>query len=725
MAKPINDWNENIVRGEDVRAYLDKRLVIGTCDRQSYNDNYINFLANDGYEYYNRFQLQNMYGISVNKRGYNSYIDGVGSIIKRYLHCQRPNKRIIGVVNTENDDGSLEITLYGDNVNISVGSFKTIELLYSTFVSVPYDNAEDKIGDMPSLLQWGQDTSIVRNSLQLIQNYYRYAINGYDAQLDENYFDYFKLMPSGSAFLQWHCEQNGQLLGRADTLHLTTDRTTITMGVHQNNRDVNRKNTPSTNLGLIDNAVEGDLFDLMSDAYYNTLHLYSNIKLGDGSLPEGIFYLYDFGDEFELFSYAQYYKLFNVPITHSTSQALKYISDGTLPDDVFLYPFNLENLPTTDGIPPSDETGDSPKPTDENGDNGIIGTPTEDSNPAITPNMLTNNNLYWLQAGQLEAFITWFWQNAGEIIELDDLWDRIRGLYNDLASAIVNIRYFPVDVYYIGGKELTNDIIISSVKMPIQNIYRLKKSKLVKRVLGAIDIAPKYNAFTDFSPYTELMLYLPFHGWISLDIDLFMGNTLEVKCIYDHITGTIQYGIYCVSKKKGVSKEYLVNTVISKMAIDIPITLQSKNDRDSAIFNNVTNAFGNLLGAGASAVTGNPIGLVMSTAGVASSGAQSAPLKVAGTIGESGSYFLPSHCCIYIKRPSYNRPSNYASNVGYPCNQGGKLSSFSGLTFVYNPRISFSGNEYTDPDDGTKTVMKPLKEEIDEIYNYLEKGVIL
>ena len=252
--------------------------------------------------------------------------------------------------------------------------------------------------------------------------------------------------------------------------------------------------------------------------------------------------------------------------------------------------------------------------------------------------------------------------------------------------------------------------------MPITGIKKLNKTKLRKRTLGEISIPNKYNAFTDYSPYTSLMLYLPFHGWIDLDIDIFTGNKLQVRCIYDHISGTIQYGVYVISK----GSEFLLNTVIAKMAVDIPITLQSKNDRDSAIFNNVTNAFGNLLGAGASAVSGNPIGLVMSTAGVASSGTQSAPLKVNGTVGETGAFFMPNKCAVYIKRPSYNRPKNYGARVGFPSNKGGKLSEFSGFTTVYNPQITFSGNTNAD-----NVTIKPLQSEIDEIYTALEKGVIL
>jgi hypothetical protein len=327
-----------------------------------------------------------------------------------------------------------------------------------------------------------------------------------------------------------------------------------------------------------------------------------------------------------------------------------------------------------------------------------------------------------LQAGQLQAFITWFWTQAGEVIELDDLWNRIIGLYNDLSSAVLMIRYFPVNVSYIGGTEDVNDIIVGMVTCSQQGVKKLLKRKPTKVTLGNYNIPTKYNSFADFSPYTELMLYMPFHGWLSLDVDLFMGKTLRVKGIYDYMSGTLQYLIYVVD-----NGERLVNSCIVKMAVDIPITLQSKTDRDSAIFNNVTSAMGNLLSAGVSVATANPIGLIMSTVNATSTGAQSAPIKTYGTQGETGSYFAPNRLCVYLKRPSYNRPNLYKSRVGYPCNKGcylgvGKdptVDVAKGFTTVYNPTINFAGNTYS----GKK--IKPLQSEIEEIYSALEKGVII
>lgn len=416
--------------------------------------------------------------------------------------------------------------------------------------------------------------------------------------------------------------------------------------------------------------------------------------------------------------YAGQMKLYNVPIISNYEQALNYIETGVIPDGAYLYPFDPANPPRNDGTPdPEDDGSDEP---DEDGDSGIDGEPTPNPNPHITPNMITNNNLYWLQSGELERFINWFWTGAGDLLDIGDLWNRIQGLYNDLASAVLNIRYFPVDVAYIGGTSAVNSIIVGNIEYPI-NVLKLNKVKPTIRTLGEITIPRKYKSFCDYSPYATLMLYLPFHGWLELDVDLFMTNKIRVKCVYDHISGTIQYMVYVVDG----AKEFIVNTCVAKMAVDIPITLQSKNDRDSAIFNNVAGTTANLIGAGASVASGSPIGLVMSTQGIANGSTQSAPLKVMGTQGETGAYFTYNRCCYYIKRPTYNRPKNYKSKVGYPCNKQGKLGqtykgvTITGYTQVYNPTINFAGNKY----DGS--TMKPTYEEINEIYEYLEKGVIL
>ena len=306
----------------------------------------------------------------------------------------------------------------------------------------------------------------------------------------------------------------------------------------------------------------------------------------------------------------------------------------------------------------------------------------------------------------MATFIDWFWTDATDIASASDLWDKIRGLYDNLSEAVLSIRYMPVNASWFGGTSVVNSIIVGMIEKQEQ-VLAINKSVAPIRDIGEIDIKEFYKAFTDYSPYTDIMLYLPYHGFLDLDTNILMGHKLKISVAYDITSGTMQYFIFRDS--------VLINTCVVKMAVDIPISLQTKSERDSTIFNNVMNATSSLIGASASIATGNPIGLVMSMGGMFGSQTHGAPMSLKGTVGECGAFYAPNRCAIYVKSPKYNKPKkgsySYASQVGYPTNDIKSLSEGMGYAEIYNPRITFS--------------KQPLKEEIDEIYSYLEKGVIL
>ena len=397
---------------------------------------------------------------------------------------------------------------------------------------------------------------------------------------------------------------------------------------------------------------------------------------------------------------------FNLILTESEADAINYVENGIIPHDAFMYPLDWENFP---GYTPSDDDNNDGDDDNTPNDNSRDITPNLPVAPTFTPSMLSNYNWYWLTAPQLQAFINWFWNDVGSITDFSDLVEKIEGLYNDLASAVLMVRYYPVDndATWIGGKESTTSIKLGMIEQSA-NVEQLKTTVVPSvREIGNIHIPDKYNSFVDLSPYSALSLYLPFHGFVDMDMNLFSGHDLYVKGVYDHLTGTLQYMIY-------LDNQFLVNSFVVKMAVDIPITLQSKNDRDSAIFNNLTSSVGGLLGAGATLATGNPIGLVVGAQSM-NSGVNSAPLNVRGTVGETGAFYAPPQCAIILRRPTIAKPSEdiWKRNIGQICGQSYTLSNLrgKGYTKVYNPRITFTSN--------------PLQSEIDEIYDFLTEGVIL
>ena len=398
---------------------------------------------------------------------------------------------------------------------------------------------------------------------------------------------------------------------------------------------------------------------------------------------------------------------YNIVLTKNLQAAKSYLATGTLPPDAFLYPLDWANLPGYN-IEPDDNPDDgSDNGSDPDNNPGFTGDPDLPSAPSYSPSTMSRNNYYWCGIGTLDAFINWFWYDVGRWNDFGDIINTIEGLYNNLGAAVLNIRYMPVsnDANELGGLTTAQNIKVGMIERA-GAVDTLPGGVAPIIDIGHTTVPKVFDSFASYTPYSECMLYLPLYGFINLDMDMFTGHEIYVKAAYDMLTGTIQYFIYYEDK-------FLVNTVVAKMAVDIPITLQSKNDRDSAIFSNVSSAVAGLMGGAISAGTGNPLGIVVG-ANALNSGVASAPMAVKGTVGESGAFYGPAKCKLICKFPVQQKPTNFDQIVGKQLNKTMKLnnSELSGFTQCYNPRITFSKNV-------------PLRAEIDEIYRLLEEGVIL
>lgn len=397
---------------------------------------------------------------------------------------------------------------------------------------------------------------------------------------------------------------------------------------------------------------------------------------------------------------------FNLILTYDENQAQKYLRDGTLPSDAFLYPLDFENLPTYQ----SDETDDSDEDDGGNGEVDDNGRDTDENLPEVpsyTPGSLNNNNVYLMLPGELNQIINWLWNDVGAVQDIDDLINKIEGITSDLTQNLLMVRVMPVAPSWIGGLGEPSNFILGQVEKAGE-FTTLGKANPTIEDIGYWDFSEKFSSFKflNFAPYSEFKLFLPYHGIVDLDVSVFQGHRLNVKAVYDYLTGTITYMLYC-------DNTWLVNTYTAKMAVDLAITLQTKADRDSAIFNNVSNAVAGVMTAGSSIAAGNPIGLVLGAQSLTQQG-QSAPFKAMGQVGETGAFYAPQKCAVLVRRPVYRKPETYNSSVGRQSYKSYTLAKLKGkgYTKIINPRLEF-----------TKT--QPLAEEVQELNDILSSGVIL
>lgn len=398
---------------------------------------------------------------------------------------------------------------------------------------------------------------------------------------------------------------------------------------------------------------------------------------------------------------------YNLMLTYDKTQALDYLHNGNIPSDAFLFPLDFNDLPKYS----SEENDDSDEGDDDTDDIDDGEERDCDENlpevPPYTGGSMNNNNVFLLLPGELNAIIDWFWNDVGSVQDLDDLMTKIEGLANNLAQNFLMFRIMPVNPAWIGGYGADNNFVVGGVEKA-GNYKTLGKRPATVEEIGHWHFSDKYASykFLNYEPYSDIKLYLPYHGIVDLDVGVYQGHTLYVKAVYDYLSGTITYLLYC-------DNTWLTNTFTTKMCVDLNISLQSKNERDNAIYGNVTNAVAGIMGAGSTLATGNPIGLAIGANAILQQG-QSAPYKVMASVGEDGAFYAPQKCAVLIRRPKVSRPKTYSDNIGRQAFQSRKLSTLKGkgFTTVINPRLDFSE-------------LRPLPDEIEELNQLLTDGVFL
>ena len=367
----------------------------------------------------------------------------------------------------------------------------------------------------------------------------------------------------------------------------------------------------------------------------------------------------------------------NLIVTRDLKSAIKYIDDGTIPDDAVY-----------------DDPGKQPAGSDDNGDDdpnnssdGNNGSDHKDDIPLNTPPetaaTMSNCHIYSLAKSQLDAFISDMWDFTWTELTTN----MMTGIYNNLIDNVQSIRLMPFSGSDLGTISLVNGISCGWWTHTA-NVNKLTPDKSIKTA-GTYELKKSFKGWADYSPYTSIEIYLPYLGWMDIDTNLFMGNTIKVEYTLDVLCGLITYYISC--------DKTFVMTKSAKVSCDIPISLTSGIDVFSDIAKNVGGAVSYVANA-------RPIGLV-------SGSTQVETPKLVGDATESGKLWMPTKCAIRITRPAYTRASNYASRYGYPCYGSYKLSDLSGFTVVENYKSHY-----------TKGIKK---EEADMIKSIMESGVYL
>lgn len=387
---------------------------------------------------------------------------------------------------------------------------------------------------------------------------------------------------------------------------------------------------------------------------------------------------------------AEEYMFVGIYVTENYEQGKKYVEDGTVPDDATK----------------NDDVGPKTDEDNTNNEDGKDNTKKDDQdihNPDNTALNSGSTTYYYMNASALNSFIRWFWNDTGDLESI--LNNYISNMYGDLKECISGVYHFPCPLSALCSATGNKEIVIGRYQTGLTADFLKTPPKNI--LLGSVNLnADEWkltNSFLDYDGYTTISMYLPYLGVVDLPTKTVQKTKLSVYYAVDVPSMQLKYTI----KSNGL----IVHEQVVQFGDDVPISLSSGLQNVTNTVSAVTGMAADVallgtMGGGKKAIASTLIHTVAdahtTTDGITVKGNSS------GVMGKWGSL----KCALIVTKPISKRPSNYAKIKGNLICDTYKLSSLTGLTICENPRITFTNT-------------KPTEKEIEEIYSYLEKGVIL
>ena len=387
---------------------------------------------------------------------------------------------------------------------------------------------------------------------------------------------------------------------------------------------------------------------------------------------------------------AEEYMFVGIYVTENYEQGKKYVEDGTVPDDA----------------KKNDDVGPKTDEDDTNNEDGKDNTKKDEQDLHDPDNTALNSGsttYYYMNASGLESFIQWFWNDTGNLESI--LNNYISNMYGDLKECISGVYHFPCPLSALCSSTGNKQIVIGRYQTGLSADFLKTPPK--NKLLGSVNLNDDEwkltNSFLDYDGYTTISMYLPYLGVVDLPTKTVQKTKLSVYYAVDVPSMQLKYTI----KSNGL----IVHEQVVQFGDDVPISLSSGLQNVTNTVSAVTGMASDVallgtMGGGKKAIASTLVHTVAdahtTTDGITVKGNSS------GVMGKWGSL----KCALIVTKPISKRPSNYAKIKGNLICDTYKLSSLTGLTICENPRITF-------------TNAKPTEKEIEEIYSYLEKGVIL
>lgn len=315
--------------------------------------------------------------------------------------------------------------------------------------------------------------------------------------------------------------------------------------------------------------------------------------------------------------------------------------------------------------------------------------PTDSEIPAVLPTLDTFSAdsmfcVYNPTDGQVNALGQYLW-DANIITQIRNIWT------NPLDCVISLHKIYGAPV--TGG---TQEILLGYLHSGVS--AKVVTNQFVTVDCGYVDINENKNNATDYSPFTQVQIYLPFVGIQELDTNEIMNGRLHVIYKIDAYTGTCLALVYC-KRNPDMTTEQLLYTFPGNASQKIPLT--------SGDFGGALSSLLSVVGVGIA--TGGNLVAAAATGAAHSLTSDMVHVQHSGGLSANSGLMGPRVPFVIISRQYGYDASSYNTFYGYPANKTTYLSNCSGFTKV--KEMNYQGN-------GTQ-------KEKDEIISLLQDGILI
>lgn len=307
-------------------------------------------------------------------------------------------------------------------------------------------------------------------------------------------------------------------------------------------------------------------------------------------------------------------------------------------------------------------------------------------------------------------------------------------LFADASEYVIRCMLYPFDIKQfltLGVDYFLEDIILGNnihvvVGGSNYKAYKIEMFHTPLCHLGTVatyTFNKQFNSFLDYEPYTKIQIYLPYADIHTLDVNLYMGKTINIKCDVDLATGDGLY--YLIEVVSGVETNVL-DTIPAKFGIEIPLGQTNASDVARNHLLNVMSIGAQALGIASASVYrgGFKKGSGNLATATALQGGQLAIQSGINFINANRQHFVkqptqdgvldfykPQSIYLIISRPNVVYPTSYNHFYGKPSGKYKQLNTLTGYTQIADCHL--------------EGFASATQNELNEIETLLKDGVIL